>query len=94
MDLGFFDYTCDRCGAPVCERVQIMNLALDYVDELFCLSCLAAELDMTAPALADYARQYVQARECFKTPWDAFAPQALQCPQLTLKQCYCQDSPA
>jgi len=87
----FFDYTCDRCGAPVCERVQIMNLALDNVDELFCLACLAEEQDMAQPALAEFARDYVYSRECFKTPWDSFSAQAKQCPRLPQNECHCQD---
>lgn len=89
--LEFFDYACDRCGALVCERVQIMNLALDNVEELFCLACLAEEQDMEQPALAEFARDYVYSRECFKTPWDAFAAQAQRCPNLANHTCYCQD---
>jgi hypothetical protein len=88
-DASFFDYTCDRCGAPVCERVQIMNLALDYVEELYCLACLAAEQGIREPELADFAKSYVHSRECFKTPWDAF--NAACCPKLANHQCYCQD---
>ena len=85
----FFDYTCDRCGAPVCERMQIMNLALDNIDDLYCLACLAEEQDMAQPALADFAREYVYSRECFKTPWDAV--DAKGCPRLSTGECYCQD---
>ena len=88
---GFFDYTCDRCGASFCERVQIMNLALDYVEEMFCLPCLAQEQEQSEGAMADFARTYVYSRECFKTPWDKFAPSATQCPRLPLQQCFCQD---
>lgn len=86
---AFFDYSCDRCGAPVCERVQVMNLALDYVDELFCMDCLAAEQDMEPAALAEFAKEYVYARECFKTPWDNF--NAKICPKIEQQQCFCQD---
>lgn len=86
----FFDYTCDHCGAPVCERVQIMNLSLDNVDDLFCLACLAEEQDMTQSALAEFAKDYVYSRECFKTPWDAF--NAKPCPKLATGACYCQDA--
>ena len=86
----FFDYNCDRCGAPVCERVQIMNLALDNVDELFCLVCLAEEQEMGPVELAEFAKAYVYSRECFKTPWDAF--KAKSCPRLSTGECYCQDT--
>ena len=88
---SFFDYTCDRCGGPVCERQQIMNLALDNVDDLYCLGCLAEEQAMTQPELAEFARDYVCSRECFKTPWDAF--NAKPCPKLSTQECYCQDTP-
>jgi hypothetical protein len=89
----FFDYTCDLCGAALCERVQIMNLALNYVETLYCLACLAEEQGLTQEAMADFAREYVYARECFKTPWYHFGAQARQCPRLPLLQCFCQDSP-
>jgi hypothetical protein len=88
-DASFFDYTCDRCGAPVCERVQIMNLALDYVEDIYCLACLAAEQGTSEHELADFAKAYVHSRECFKTPWDKF--DASRCPKLAQNQCYCQD---
>lgn len=84
-------YACDRCGAMFCERVQIMNLALDYVEEQYCLDCLAKEQDMEPPALAAFARDYVYARECFKTPWDKINARA--CPRIELAQCFCQDGP-
>jgi len=86
----FFDYTCDRCGAPFCERVQLMNLALDYVDEQFCLACLAAGQDMNETAMADFARDYIDSRECFKTPWEKF--DATGCPKLATHSCHCQDA--
>lgn len=89
---AFFIYTCDRCGAGFCERVQIMNLALDNVEEMYCLTCLAAEQGMTEAALAEFAKDYVYGRECFKTPWDNFADQAKACPRLPLGQCHCQDA--
>lgn len=88
----FFAYACDRCGAPLCERVQVMNLALNYVEELFCLACLAAEQEMPENALADFAREYVYARECFKTPWDQFAARARDCPRLSAGRCFCGDT--
>ena len=87
----FFDYTCDQCGGPVCERMQIMNLSLDYEEELFCLSCLAKEQGLPIETMASTARDYVYGRECFKTPWDNFAPQAQKCPLLANDACFCQD---
>jgi len=84
----FFDYMCDRCGGPFCERVNVMNLALNYVDETFCLPCLSAELGKSESDLADFAWLYVQARDCFKDPWMKFDASA--CPKLEDKTCYCQ----
>ena len=89
LESAFFDYACDHCGAPVCERVQIMNLALDNVEDLYCLPCLATEQDMAPPALAEFARDYVYSRDCFKTPWQNF--NATGCPRLATGSCYCQD---
>ncbi len=85
---AFFDYHCDRCGAPFCERVQIMNLALGYVDETLCLACLSAELSKPEPDVAHFAWAYVQARDCFKDPWLKFNASA--CPRLESHTCYCQ----
>jgi hypothetical protein len=90
-ELSFFTYTCDRCGALLCERVQLMNLALNYVEDLYCLTCLATEQDMPEPELAEFAKDYVYSRECFKMPWDKF--DAKPCPRLQHQQCFCQDHP-
>lgn len=90
-DFSFFDYTCDRCGAPVCERVQIMNLALDFVDTLECLSCLAERQGMSMADLAGSVRDYIDSRECFSTPWRNF--RAGTCPLIEIRACYCQDEP-
>lgn len=87
-----FDYYCAKCDAPFCERVSIMNLALNYVEDGFCLSCLAADHQMSEAELSVFVRDYVEARECFKTPWDNF--NATGCPRLETKECHCQDSPA
>lgn len=86
---SFFDYTCDRCGQPLCERVQLMNLALNYEEEIYCLNCLAAEQGMSEPELAEFTKAYIQSRDCFKTPWDKF--NAKPCPKLSTHQCFCQD---
>ena len=65
-----------------------MNLALNYVEEEYCLACLAAELGKTENAVADFAWSYVQARDCFKDPWLKFNAGA--CPRLETHTCYCQ----
>jgi len=90
-DSMFFDYTCDLCGNPLCERVQIMNLSLDYIEELYCLSCLSQQQGLNEAEMAETAKEYVQGRDCFKTPWDNFGPQARTCPLLKFQLCPCQD---
>ena len=86
----FFDYYCDRCDAPLCERVQLMNPALDHTEAAYCLACLAAEHDMDEPEMARFAFDYIQSRDCFKNPWQAF--DASPCPKIQSKTCYCQDA--
>lgn len=85
---AFFDYYCTRCDTPYCERVNIMNLALDYTEEGFCLSCLAQAHEMREPELAAFILDYVNSRECFQTPWNTFDP--APCPKNETKTCYCQ----
>lgn len=88
-ETSFFDYSCDMCGAPVCERLQLMNLALGYEESLCCLDCLAQQQEMPPAELAEFAKSYVHSRDCFKNPWLKF--NAAPCPKLTLNQCFCQD---
>jgi hypothetical protein len=89
MMTSFFDYTCDSCGQPVCERLQVMNLALDNVEDLLCMTCLSTQEETPAPVLSSTLYAYIQSRECFKTPWDNF--DAGNCPNKPLNTCYCQD---
>jgi TusA-related sulfurtransferase len=85
--IEFFEYTCDLCGKPLCERIGVMNLVLDQVDETNCLECLAQKENMSPQAFYDWILEYVKARDCFKTPWDKFnyAP----CPRIEDKTCFC-----
>lgn len=88
LTTAFFDYSCDQCGAPVCERVQLMNLALGYEADLYCLDCLAQLQDMPADELAAFAKSYISSRDCFKAPWLKF--NARDCPKLETGACFCQ----
>ncbi|MGE0199628.1 MAG: hypothetical protein AB7P76_01530 [Candidatus Melainabacteria bacterium] len=87
-DPVFFDYPCDQCGTLFCERVHLMNLALNYIDEEFCLACLAGRHDMTPAAMAEFAWEYVSGRDCFKDPWMQF--DAAPCPLRPAGHCHCQ----
>lgn len=65
-----------------------MNMTLDRIEEEFCLACLSAEYGKTQAEMADYCWEYVQARDCFKTPWMNF--DAKPCPKQTTQTCHCQ----
>jgi hypothetical protein len=83
----FFDYPCDACGRPYCERIQVMNLVLDNIEDMYCLECLAAQEGQTPEAFYHWILDYVEARECFKTPWDNFDYKP--CPRILDKSCFC-----
>jgi hypothetical protein len=86
--VSFFDYTCDACGVPVCERQSLMNLALDEEESLLCLPCLAKQQGANPEALLATTKRYILSRDCFKKPWLAF--NAYACPLLSVGQCPCQ----
>jgi hypothetical protein len=68
-------YYCDQCGAPYCERIGLLNLALDLTEDGYCLTCLAAAQGVdNANQLLETLRPYIQSRDCFKKPWNAFDP--------------------
>ena len=83
-----FDYTCDDCERPFCERILVMNLALDHEDEMFCLECLTQKegLDSTH-AFYLWITDYIMARDCFASPWGKF--NASPCPRIQDKSCFC-----
>jgi hypothetical protein len=84
-----FDYFCTDCDAAFCERVLLINLALGFEDDAYCLDCLARiQACETPAALVMQVFGYIQARDCFKTPWNAF--DAAACPRQANQQCYCQ----
>ncbi len=83
----FFDYYCDACDKPFCERIHVMNLVLNNVDSEFCLECLAKSTEKEPDAFYHWVLDYVMERECFKTPWEKFNP--TPCPRITDKTCFC-----
>lgn len=85
---SFFDYQCDLCAAPVCERMTLINLALGYEETTYCLSCLAQEEGLEAGSLMKSTKAYIQSRDCFKKPWNK--TDASQCPLLAKQLCFCQ----
>jgi hypothetical protein len=59
---------CDRCGAALCLRKQVINLALGFVDQMFCLGCLGKD-NQTPAELLESLRDYIDGRECFAKQW-------------------------
>ena len=84
----FFNYTCDQCQAPVCERMLLFALAHDVEEETLCLDCLVKQESVEKEAFVQQTKAYIQSRNCFKKPWHAF--DASQCPLLESHQCHCQ----
>ncbi len=46
-----------------------MNLALGYVEEQFCLSCLSKLHEQDMQSMFDFVYGYIQSRDCFKKEW-------------------------
>ena len=86
-----FDYYCAQCDAPFCERVNLLNLALDYEENGYCLNCLSADQQVASPrALVLQLLPYINSRDCFKKPWHE--QNVAQCARLVEQICYCQDA--
>jgi hypothetical protein len=84
-----FDYYCSRCDATYCERVNLLNLALDYDDDGFCLACLCAEQTTETPqALVAALLPYINSRDCFKKPWHA--QDTRHCARKADATCFCE----
>jgi hypothetical protein len=87
----FFEYACDRCNAPVCERQTLIGLALGVEEETLCIACLEVQEGLAQDVFLPKTKRYIQSRDCFKKPWNAVVEQAKNCPLLPLEQCPCQD---
>ena len=83
----FFDYQCAQCDAAFCERIMLMNLALDIEDEQLCLNCLAQQENLAAQGFYEWILKYIFARDCFKTPWGKV--DVTPCPRIKDKSCFC-----
>jgi hypothetical protein len=71
--------TCCHCGAKLCVRKQVVNLALGNPDEMQCLQCLANESETGEAEVLTSARGYVMSRECFRKEWNKY-PDRKACP--------------
>jgi len=89
-------FPCDICERSLCERQQLIALALGYDEDTFCPHCLAQKQGIDLDTMLQSVVTYIHSRDCFKKPWVALANEA--CPLLTLNQpCLCKplmDTPA
>lgn len=60
---------CGRCGAALCIRKQVINLAMGNVDVLYCLNCLAEIEQETPEKLVSGLVGYIMGRDCFRKEW-------------------------
>lgn len=60
---------CSKCGAALCLRKQVINLALGNVEAVYCLDCLAV-IEQEAPQkLISGLAGYIMGRDCFRKEW-------------------------
>lgn len=71
---------CTATGKDVCRHVYIMNLALGYVEDFYCLEALAEMHNKTPKEIYDFAYGYVDMRECFRKEWDKIDNCIKTCP--------------
>lgn len=74
---------CQACGAPLCLRKQLVNLALGSVESMSCLVCLGAQTGKSQAEVLTAIRPYILNRECFAKKWN----QESQC--LECENCIC-----
>ncbi len=60
---------CARCGALLCLRKQVINLALGNDQAMHCLNCLGEEMGQAPEAVLKRLKDYVDGRDCFKKQW-------------------------
>jgi hypothetical protein len=60
---------CCRCGAPLCLRKQVVNLALGNTEQMYCLQCISEESQQSPAEVLDGLKHYIDQRDCFKKEW-------------------------
>ena len=60
---------CAGCGARLCLRKQVVNLALGHVDRMWCLTCLSLESGQSPAEILSGLKAYIQGRDCFRKEW-------------------------
>lgn len=69
-----------------------MNLAIGYVEEQHCLSCLSKLHDQDMSSLFDFVYGYIQSRDCFKKEWVKMKNRT-ECPlpsSCVIEKCFCK----
>ena len=60
---------CADCGAPLCLRKQVVNLALGNVESMWCLVCLGREAGKSGEDVLAGIVPYIRSRDCFAREW-------------------------
>lgn len=60
---------CRACGAFLCLRKQVINLALGNTESMLCLECLGKEGEQSAEQVLAGIKHYVLLRECLRKEW-------------------------
>ena len=63
---------CAQCGAPLCLRKQVINLALGNTDRMNCLVCLGQEGGQLPDEVLSGIKAYVLSRDCFRKEWERY----------------------
>lgn len=67
--------SCAQCGAALCLRKQVINLALGNAETMSCLNCLAKEMGQNPEEVLKRLKDYVDGRDCFKKQWIRYESQ-------------------
>jgi hypothetical protein len=75
---------CSSCGKALCLRKQVVNLALDNTEEMYCLECLGKINGKGPLEILLATKSYILQRECFCRQWTkyenrSFCPEPLTC---------------
>lgn len=70
---------CSKCGARLCLRKQVINLALGIEELMLCLECLGKENNKPPEQVLGGIKSYILGRECFAKQWRRY-PGKEYCP--------------
>jgi hypothetical protein len=64
---------CSGCGASLCLRKQVINLALGNIETMSCLNCLSQAEGNSPESLIAGTVEYILSRDCFAKEWVRYA---------------------